>query len=94
MRLSQTYFDIILTDMDNVNNQNGSRRWKIDFHAHTPCSRDYKDVHVDPAEWVRAAVATGLDAVVVADHNSGEWIDRHNEAVMQMQIQNARKAGM
>lgn len=67
--------------MDNVNNQNGSRWWKIDFHAHTPCSRDYRDAHVTPADWVRAAVANGLDAVVVADHNSGEWIDRLKEAV-------------
>lgn len=61
--------------MDEVVNQNGSRWWKIDFHSHTPCSRDYKDAHVAPADWIRAAVANGLDAVVVMTRDAAYQVD-------------------
>ena len=65
--------------------QLGSRWWKIDFHVHTPASRDYG--HGDqavrestcPEEILRAAMERRLDAIVVTDHNSHEWIDRLQE---------------
>ena len=57
-------------------NYKGSRWWKIDFHTHTPSSCDYLEKQVTEAEWVDAAIAKGLDAVVVTDHNSGEWVDQ------------------
>ena len=54
---------------------NGSRWWKIDFHVHTPASSDYKNKSIEPEEWLKNAMNQKLDAVVVTDHNSGEWIN-------------------
>ena len=60
----------------------GSRWWKIDFHVHTPASSDYGRENASlketttPDDILEAAMRKGLDGVVVADHNSGEWIDR------------------
>lgn len=59
----------------------GSKWWKIDFHTHTPKSKnDYG--HGDeslksilPINWLQAAMNAGLNGVVVTDHNTGEWID-------------------
>ena len=58
----------------------GSKWWKFDFHTHTPASNDYgRD---DPSlkkiteeQWLKQAMESGLDCVVVTDHNSGGWID-------------------
>jgi len=49
--------------------------WKIDFHTHTPASNCFYDKAVSGKGWVDAAVAAGLDAVVITDHNSAEWIE-------------------
>jgi len=59
---------------------------KIDLHVHTPASSCYVD-HVRPEaniktsleEIVNAAVATGLDAIAITDHNSAEAIERIGE---------------
>ncbi len=56
---------------------------KIDLHVHTPESSCYVD-HVMPEaniqtsleEIVDAAIATGLDAIAITDHNSAEAIER------------------
>ncbi len=58
----------------------GSKWWRFDFHAHTPKSDDYGRGEeslkgVEPEEWLRKAMQSGLDCVVVTDHNSGGWID-------------------
>ncbi len=53
----------------------GSRWWKCDLHLHTPQSYDFEERGVDPETWVASALAAGLDAVAVTDHNSGDWID-------------------
>lgn len=50
--------------------------WKVDFHTHTPASNCFKDKSVKPEEWIKAALDKELDAVVVTDHNSAEWIER------------------
>ncbi|MBU1698497.1 MAG: AAA family ATPase, partial [Proteobacteria bacterium] len=59
----------------------GSKWQKFDFHTHTPASDDYghgdeslKKIHTE--EWLRKAMESGLDCVVVADHNVGGWIDK------------------
>nr|VFK36568.1 MAG: PHP-associated [Candidatus Kentron sp. SD]VFK39635.1 MAG: PHP-associated [Candidatus Kentron sp. SD]VFK78057.1 MAG: PHP-associated [Candidatus Kentron sp. SD] len=58
----------------------GSKWWKFDFHAHTPSSNDYgrgDESHrdIEPGTWLKAAMQSGLDCVVVTDHNTSEWID-------------------
>jgi len=55
---------------------------KVDFHIHTPESRCYED-HVrpeanlctSPQDIVEAALAAGLDAIAIVDHNTAEGID-------------------
>ena len=58
----------------------GSKWWKFDFHTHTPTSNDYgrgddSFKSIEPEKWLQNAMDSGLDCVVVADHNSGGWID-------------------
>lgn len=59
----------------------GSKWWRFDFHTHTPASDDYGRGEesykgIQPEEWLQKAMEAKLDCVVVADHNSGGWIDR------------------
>jgi hypothetical protein len=55
----------------------GSRWWKFDFHTHTPASSDYKpeEKHISHRDWLLAHMRQGIDAVVVTDHNSADWIN-------------------
>lgn len=58
----------------------GSRWWKVDFHTHTPRSDDYGGdnaslKNITAEDWLRKAMESGLDCVVVTDHNTGGWID-------------------
>jgi hypothetical protein len=63
--------------------QGGGLQWrKLDLHAHTPASLDFHPRDLSPAEFVAAAVANGLDAVGITDHNTGEWIDAVREAAI------------
>ncbi|MFN8526897.1 MAG: hypothetical protein U0821_27650 [Chloroflexota bacterium] len=57
----------------------GSRWWRVDLHAHSPASHDFKH---DPAVakpdwqgWVDAARAAGLHAIAVTDHHSPDGVD-------------------
>ncbi|MBK5274616.1 MAG: AAA family ATPase [Desulfuromonadales bacterium] len=53
----------------------GSRWWRFDFHVHTPASFIcYKRPEATPEEWLKSCMTAGLDCVVVADHNSGDWL--------------------
>ena len=67
--------------MNNELTHSGSRWWKVDFHVHTPKSHDYGrgDAQISngttPEIWLKYAMEVKLDCVVVADHNSGEFID-------------------
>ncbi len=61
----------------------GARWWKVDFHSHTPASIDYGGgpdqaqlKSTTPEDWLLTYMRAKIDAVVVTDHNSGEWIDR------------------
>ena len=71
----------------------GSRWWKFDFHVHTPASDDYgkgkgkgKDQAAlkkrEPRDWLLDYMCAGIDCVAIADHNSGEWIDRVKEELV------------
>ncbi len=66
--------------MDSEIKNLGSRWWKFDFHTHTPKSGDFgrgdeslKNIQLE--DWIQKAMESGLDCVVVTDHNSGGWID-------------------
>jgi hypothetical protein len=51
-----------------------ARFWAVDFHVHTPGSRDAKDEdYGTPKDIVEAALAAGLDAIAITDHNTVSW---------------------
>jgi len=70
----------------------GARWWKVDFHTHTPASKDtdaWQAVigtsdEVTPEKWLLKYMAAGIDCVAITDHNSGAWIDRLVDAYGQM----------
>lgn len=53
---------------------------KIDLHVHTPKSACFSDSSVTPEQIVDAAIAVGLDAIAITDHNSAEAIDEVRRA--------------
>ncbi len=48
---------------------------KVDLHIHTPASVCYSEPAATPESIVGAALAAGLDAIAVTDHNSAAGID-------------------
>ncbi len=56
---------------------------KFDLHIHTPVSTCYIDhlegIETSTEEIVEAAMAAGLDAIAITDHNSAEGIERIRE---------------
>lgn len=69
-----------------MNRPDGSVFRKIDLHVHTPKSACYSDQSVTPEQIVDAAVANGLEAIAVTDHNTVTAIDDIRQA--------ARKNGL
>lgn len=66
----------------------GARWWKFDLHTHTPASSDYGKGQqqaalkkLSPREWLLDYMRADVDCVAVTDHNSGEWIDRLQDAL-------------
>ena len=53
----------------------GLKFHKIDLHIHTPASKCFADKNVTPAKIVETALAKGLSAIAITDHNTGAWID-------------------
>lgn len=53
--------------------------YKIDFHTHTPASRCFEDKTITPRQWLEAAKNSGINAVVITDHNSVEFISQIEE---------------
>ncbi len=50
--------------------------WAVDFHVHTPGSQDARDVdYGTPADIVDAAIAAGINAIAITDHNTAAWCD-------------------
>lgn len=62
----------------------GAKWWKIDFHTHTPASKDYREQNITPREWLLKYMEKGIDCVVITDHNTGEWIDIVKEELNKM----------
>ncbi len=52
-------------------------KWqKCCFHVHTPASNDYEgDKHIQPKEFLRKAIESGIDVIGITDHHSFEWIE-------------------
>src|SRR5689334_6718856 len=57
-----------------------ARFYAADLHVHTPASHDYEDKGTTPSEFVKAAIAKGLDVIAITDHNSAEWVDKVRDA--------------
>jgi hypothetical protein len=63
--------------------EGSARFWAVDLHVHTPASKDVVPQQygvVSPEDVVRAALATGLDAIAVTDHNTADWCEPVGEA--------------
>lgn len=74
----------------------GAKWWKFDFHNHTPASNDFGKGNVDhknitPEEWLLMYMNAEIDCVAITDHNSGEWIDKLQKALRDMETN--RSAG-
>ena len=70
----------------------GARWWKFDFHTHTPKSIDYGKGEKQTAlrqleakEWLLGFMRAEIDCVAVTDHNTGEWIDRLQEELNELE---------
>lgn len=50
--------------------------YKIDFHTHTPESNCFPDKSITPEMWLESAKESGLNAVVISDHNSVGFIEK------------------
>lgn len=50
--------------------------YKIDFHTHTPESDCFPDKSITPEKWLESAKKSGLNAVVISDHNSVGFIEK------------------
>lgn len=60
---------------------NWARFWAVDLHVHTPGSGDAKDEDFgSAADIVKVALAAGLDAIAVTDHNTVAWCGQMAEA--------------
>ena len=53
----------------------GAKWWKIDFHLHSPASFDFGEPSLSHREYLLAAMQSGLDCIVVTDHNCCNWVD-------------------
>ncbi len=58
-----------------MNSVTGSAFRKVDLHVHTPKSMCYSDHSVTPEQIVKAAMAIGLEAIAITDHNTAEAIN-------------------
>ncbi|MGE2718036.1 AAA family ATPase [Mycolicibacterium litorale] len=64
-----------------------ARFWTVDFHVHTPGSRDATDEdYGTPEDIVEAALAAGLDAIVITDHNTVSWCKNVADAALGTQL--------
>lgn len=48
--------------------------YKIDFHTHTPASNCFPDKSITAIQWLEAAKQSGMNAVVITDHNSVSFL--------------------
>lgn len=71
----------------------GAKWWKMDFHTHTPASADYANragpmkqqlKNQTPEDWLKRQMDWGLDALIVTDHNTTDYISKLQLAYNQM----------
>lgn len=67
----------------------GGKWWKVDFHLHTPGSYDYghgdeKQKETTPEEFLKWCMKAELDCVVIADHNTLNWVPKLRAALETM----------
>lgn len=65
--------------------------YKVDFHAHTPESRCFADKTVTAESWLSATKASGLNAVVITDHNSVRFLQEIENIKSQYEEENKFK---
>ena len=74
--------------MDSVWKWPGSKWWRVDLHAHSPASHDFKADGTSDADaarrWIESARDAGLDAIAVTDHNSSEFVSALQQAVSEV----------
>ncbi|MYH40381.1 MAG: hypothetical protein F4150_01035 [Chloroflexi bacterium] len=63
----------------------GSRWWRVDLHAHSPASHDFRGGSAEWGDWVRAARDAGIDAVAVTDHNSASAVGPLQDAAADLE---------
>ena len=66
-------------DGSNLNTNNNSAFQKVDLHIHTPLSFCYSDKSVTAAQIVAAALAAGVNAIAITDHNTFEGVEMIRE---------------
>ena len=67
-------------------------KWfKIDFHTHTPESNCFTDKSITAKMWLKAAKDSGLNAVVITDHNSVGFISKVEEIKSEFEKDNEFK---
>jgi predicted metal-dependent phosphoesterase TrpH len=64
-----------MTDEERPHDPADDQTVKADFHIHTPGSKCYGDPHATYEQIVDAAIATGLQAIAITDHNTTLGID-------------------
>ena len=66
----------------------GSRWWRVDLHAHSPESYDFKGQLEENADamrrWLEAARDGGIEAIAVTDHNTAEAIRPIQDAASEL----------
>ena len=66
----------------------GSRWWRVDLHAHSPKSYDFRGQPEETADamrrWLEAARDAGIDAIAVTDYNTAEAIGPIQDAASKM----------
>ena len=70
----------------------GSRWWRVDLHAHSPESRDFRRGPAgkkDWPRWTKAAAPVGLDAVAITDHNTAGGISEIQSPTEKLSIASA-----
>jgi hypothetical protein len=53
----------------------GLRFCNVDLHVHTPASRCFIEPDVTPDAIVEQAIAAGMRAIAITDHNTADWVD-------------------
>jgi ABC-type cobalamin/Fe3+-siderophores transport system ATPase subunit len=64
----------------------GLQYHEVDLHVHTPASQCFADKSVTAAQIVEAALAAGLQAIAITDHNSSAFIDEVKEQALGTQL--------